>query len=152
MAARQPEDAIQLLTADHQKVKDLFARYESARDFNTRQQIAQQVFTELDIHAQLEETIFYPAFEEQADAEGVQLIDAAREDHQTVKELLAALRSLAVEGEEFEAKFQELMQHVQDHVEEEENEMFPEAEEMLAEHMGDLLNEMRELKKQLLTS
>jgi hypothetical protein len=44
------------------------------------------------------------------------------------------------------------MQHVQDHVEEEENEMFPEAEEMLAEHMGDLMDAMRELKKQLTTS
>jgi hemerythrin superfamily protein len=152
MAVRQPEDAIQLLKADHRKVKDLFARYESARDFTTKEQIARQVFTELDIHAQLEETIFYPAFAEQADAEGGQLIEAAREDHQTVKNLMAELQSLDVEGEEFEAKFQELMQNVQDHVEEEENEMFPEAEEILAEHMGDLMDEMRELKKQLTTS
>jgi hypothetical protein len=52
MAARQPDDAIAILKADHQKVQELFASYERAQDFPTKQQIADQVFTALHIHAQ----------------------------------------------------------------------------------------------------
>jgi hypothetical protein len=40
-----PIDAISLLKTDHRKVKNLFARYESAGNFSTKQLIAEQVFT-----------------------------------------------------------------------------------------------------------
>jgi hypothetical protein len=53
-----PIDAISLLKTDHRKVKNLFARYESAGNFSTKHLIAEQVFPELDLHAQLEENIF----------------------------------------------------------------------------------------------
>ena len=42
-----PIDAIALLKTDHRKVKNLFARYESAGDFTTKHLIAEQVFPEL---------------------------------------------------------------------------------------------------------
>jgi hypothetical protein len=42
MAAPKPTDAIALLKADHQKVKNLFQRYEGATDQKTKQQIAEQ--------------------------------------------------------------------------------------------------------------
>ena len=58
----QPEDAIELLRADHQKVRELFQDYENAQDQKAKHKIAQQVFVELETHAQLEENVFYPAF------------------------------------------------------------------------------------------
>ena len=51
-----PTDAIALLKTDHRKVKNLFARYESAGDFSTKYLIAEQVFPELNLHAQLKST------------------------------------------------------------------------------------------------
>jgi hemerythrin-like domain-containing protein len=148
MAARQPEDAIELLKADHRKVKDLFQKYENTSNQKTRQQIAEQVFTELEVHAQLEETVFYPAFAQEADQEGKQLVEEACQEHQTVKDLIAELRDLD-DHEEFAAKFHTLMENVEHHVQEEEHEMFPKAEEELAAQLEDLRDEIQELKKQL---
>jgi hemerythrin superfamily protein len=148
MAVRQPEDAIELLKADHRKVQDLFQKYENTSDQKTKQQIAAQVFTELEAHAQLEETVFYPAFAQEADQEGKQLVEEARQEHQTVKDLIAELRDLD-DHEEFAAKFQELMENVEHHVQEEEHEMFPKAEEELEAQLEDLRDEMQELKQQL---
>ena len=76
-----PIDAITMLQADHRKVQDLFARYQRARDRTTKQRIVEQVFTELDLHAQLEETVFYPAFDTQAGKKGTQLVADSRLEH-----------------------------------------------------------------------
>ena len=63
-----PTDAISLLKTDHRKIKNLFARYESAGNFRSKHLIAAQVFTELALHAQLEEHVFYPAYDERTGA------------------------------------------------------------------------------------
>jgi hemerythrin superfamily protein len=142
------EDSTEMLKADHQKVRDLFQQYMAASDQTAKQHIAEQVFVELEIHAQLEETVFYPAFEAAADEEGKQLIEEARQEHQTVKDLIAELRDLAV-TDKFDARFRELMENVEHHVQEEEREMFPEAAELLAEDDAELMDEMQEMKEQL---
>jgi hemerythrin superfamily protein len=145
------EDAIEMLKADHQKVRDLFRQYTAAGEQNAKRQIAEQVFVELETHAQLEEMVFYPAFEEEADDEGQQLVEEARQEHQEVKNLIAELRG-SDPDDEFDTKFRELMENVEHHVQEEEAEMFPEAEEILAEQLEDLMEEMQEVKEQLLAS
>ena len=73
-----PIDAISLLKADHRKVKNLFARYESAGDFSTKYLIAEQVFPELELYAQLEEHVFYPAYEARTGKHGTQLVADSR--------------------------------------------------------------------------
>jgi hemerythrin-like domain-containing protein len=62
------------------------------------------------------------------------------------------MQGLDLTEEEFEAKFQELMHTVRHHVEAEENEMFPEAEQILADQLEDLMDEMVALKQQLMTA
>jgi hypothetical protein len=80
-AKQQPEDAVALLKADHQKVRDLFQQYESATDPDTKRALAEDACTELEIHAQLEEQIFYPAVnEETAEAEIFPLAEAELEE------------------------------------------------------------------------
>ena len=49
----QPADAIAMLKADHQRVKDLFAQYEAADNVETKRTLADQVFRGLDTHTQL---------------------------------------------------------------------------------------------------
>ena len=146
---KKPTDAIEMLKADHQKVMDLFSEYAATSDQKAKRQIATQVFVELETHAQLEEIVFYPAFAEETDEEGNQLVTESLEEHQAVKELIEELRGLGADEAEFDAKFRALMDNVQHHVEEEESEMFPEAEEALETFMEDLMDEMQELKQQL---
>jgi hemerythrin-like domain-containing protein len=147
----QPKDAIAMLKADHQKVRDLFQQYETASDVETKGTIAEEVFIELETHAQLEENIFYPAVHEETD-EGPELVKESVAEHATMKNLIQQLRNMGPHGQGFDAKFRELLQQVEHHVEEEETEMFPLAEEELEEDMQDLRDEMQELKAQLLAS
>jgi hypothetical protein len=56
-------NALQVLKQDHDKVRKLFAEYDAAGDGAPvrKQEIAEQVFRELQIHSRIEEEIFYPA-------------------------------------------------------------------------------------------
>ena len=56
---------------------------------------------------------------------------------------------MAHDTDEFDAKFQELIHNVEHHVEEEEAEMFPLAEQELAEDLEEMSEEMQELKAEL---
>ena len=149
--AEQFDGAVEMLEADHRKVRELFQQYEAAGDLDAKQQIAEQIFVELETHAQLEEMVFYPAFEEATDAEGKVLVSEAHQEHQEVKTLIAELRSLD-DDDLFDDQFRELMDNVEHHVQEEETEMFPEAEEILAARHEELVEEMEGIKKQLLAS
>jgi len=102
----------------------------------------------LETHAQLEENVFYPAVNEETD-EGPALVKESLSEHETVKTLIQALRTMAHDPEAFDAKFQELIHTVEHHVEEEESEMFPLAEQELLEDLDDLKEEMQELKADL---
>ena len=103
---KYPIEAISMLKADHRTVNDLFAQYESAADCRTKHLIAKQVFTELELHAQLEENVFYPAYEARTGKNGTQLVADSRLEHEKVKELmlemqgldLAALQDLDIAG------------------------------------------------------
>jgi hemerythrin superfamily protein len=149
----KPLDAIALLKADHRTVNMLFQKYARTKPLKTKQKIAAQVFIALELHAQLEETVFYPAFAALADEAGTKLVEDALQEHQRVKDLIAELRDIDPEEDAgFDATFRELMQHVQYHNAEEEAEMLPEAEEVLEEQLEDLAGEMQELKQQLLAS
>ena len=147
-----PIEAISLLKTDHRKVKNLFARYESAGDFRTKHLIAEQVFTELELHAHLEEHVFYPAYEAMTGKNGTQLVADSRLEHEHVRELMIELQGIELDEAAFEVKFHDLMGIVREHVAEEENELFPEAEQILADQLEDLMDQMVELKQQLTTS
>jgi len=144
-------DAIAMLKEDHQRVKDLFAQYESASNAEAKWTLAEEVFVELETHAQLEESIFYPSVNEETE-EGPELVKESLEEHATVKQLIQELRQMGPQSQEFDAKFHELMHNVEHHVAEEEAEMFPLAEEELAEDLDEMSAEMQELKKEILAS
>jgi len=147
----QPASPIEMLKADHQKVKALFDQYEAAGDRKSKakQTIVEEVFASLDVHTHLEEEIFYPAVKAQGDKEGKKLIAASMEEHQVVKTLMEDMRALDPGDEQYEAKFTVLMESVRHHIAEEEGEMFPMAEEELADEMVALLDEMVERKQEL---
>jgi hemerythrin-like domain-containing protein len=141
-------DAIAMLKADHQKVRDLFQQYAAALDRDTKRSVANVVFIELETHVQLEEHVFYPAVNEETD-DGPEIIKEAMQEHQTVKDLMQELQAMGPDAKGFDAKFQELIRNVEHHIAEEESQMFPLAEAELEEDMQDLKDEMQDLKDEM---
>jgi hemerythrin-like domain-containing protein len=144
-------DAIEMLKADHDKVKELFRKYAELGDsaHKTKQRIAEQVFQELEIHSKLEEQIFYPAVRETGDPEGEDLVLEGVEEHHVVDVLIQELKGLTPEDEQFDAKFKVLCENVEHHIEEEEGEMLPIARKRLGDETETLAQEMMALKQQL---
>src|SRR5438445_9336865 len=77
-----PKNAIAMLQADHHTVRQLFRAYRTARDPATQWEIARYVFDELDVHAQLEEVVFYQAVEEETTSLGKRLVHESLEEHE----------------------------------------------------------------------
>ncbi|MEP6957233.1 MAG: hemerythrin domain-containing protein [Nitrospirota bacterium] len=121
----KPNPVVAMLKADHKKVKGLFAEYEDA-DSRTQQDIAHIAIQELDIHAELEERLIYPAIRQEIDEDD--LMNEANEEHHLVHVLLAELKKLKPSDETFKAKFTVLGELVKHHVKEEEGEMLPKAQ------------------------
>ena len=148
----RPKDAIAMLQADHHQVRQLFRAYRTAKDPATQWEIALHIFDELEVHAQLEEMVFYQAVEEETTSLGKRLVHASLEEHQEALALIQDLRGLAPGFPEFETKFQALVLTMEHHMTEEETEMFPLAEAGVEEDLTDLRDEMLHLKAQLLAS
>ncbi len=120
-------DALSLLTADHNRVRGLFARFQEAEESEDTAQMAQlaeKIFTELEVHATIEEEIFYPAVKE-ADEELKEIVDEGIEEHHVVDTLMAEVKTLSADDDAFAAKMKVLIENVEHHAEEEEQEMFP---------------------------
>lgn len=143
-------NAIQLLKEDHKKVSSIFEQLEptTERAEKTREELFGKLKQELDIHAKIEETIFYPAIKQAAETHDIVL--EGFEEHHVIKTLLKELDESPVGTEQWGAKLKVLKENVEHHVEEEEGEMFPKSKEVLeAEQLDQLGAQMEELKKQL---
>jgi hemerythrin superfamily protein len=146
------DDAVQLIRSDHRDVEKLFSRFEQAGDraYKTKQEFVEQITRELEVHATIEEETFYPAVRAKARKDGKELIAEAVEEHHLVKVTLGELAGLSPEDDAFDAKVQVLIENVRHHVEEEESEMLPQAEEILGEEeLARLGEEMLARKRQL---
>lgn len=119
------QDAATLLRADHKLVSSLFAEYEKARSVTKKQRLVAEICSELKVHAQVEEEIFYPAVK--LALKDTELVPEARVEHATLKDLIAQVEGVEPDGEMFDAKIKVLSEYVQHHVKEEQNELFPKA-------------------------
>lgn len=121
---RAPKDAIGLLKADHKEVKTMVGQFNSSRSDSKKAQLAEQICAALEVHAEIEEEIFYPAAREALRKDG-DLIDEAEVEHTSVKELIAKIKGGQPGSDLWEAQVKVLGEYVNHHVKEEEGEMFP---------------------------
>ncbi len=150
--AARAEDPVRMLKQDHRQVEALFEQYEKAGDGGqaTRKEIVDQISRELEIHAQLEERVFYQAFKSVSSEDPKKVVRESFEEHKIVKTLIAELALLQPGDEQFDAKVTVLKESVEHHVEEEEDELFPAAEKLLDDDtMSAVARRMRELKTKL---
>lgn len=117
MATTDKPDAIALLKADHRKVEDLFAKFESARGDGAKRKLAEQICMELTVHAKIEEDVFYPACEGAVEQD---LIDEAYVEHDGAKVLIAEIEAGGPDDKFYDAKVKVLSEMIEHHVEEEE--------------------------------
>jgi Hemerythrin HHE cation binding domain len=111
--------------------------------------VAVPLVEELEVHATIEEEIYYPAVEAKARKDGKELIAEAVEEHHVVKVLLSELGSMSSEHEAFDAKVTVLMENVRHHVEEE-SELLPQSEKILGTDELTRLGEQMAARKQQL--
>jgi hemerythrin superfamily protein len=145
MAMQTTTNPVELLKADHQKVKGLFSQFESAGE-DQKPDIFKQIVTELQVHTKIEEEIFYPAVKK-VDSE---IAVEAEEEHNIVDWIISQMKKLKPDDEHYDAKFSTLKENVQHHIEEEEKEMFPEAEQKLRGQLDSLGQEMMTRKEALM--
>ena len=141
-------DALDLLKQDHQKVRDLFKQFEANDDQNANQGIVENIKSELEIHAHVEESIFYPTLEDQNDEDLIELVDESLEEHQEVKDLLKDIEGLTGDGQQLRSKVMELRDKVEHHASEEETELFPRVRKVLQQENLERMREEIESEKQ----
>jgi hemerythrin superfamily protein len=125
-------DALELLKEDHQKVKELFEEAERTEDQKEKENIFDDIKTELETHARIEETVFYPAMQKHEELK--ELVLESIEEHKQIKTLLREIDNLKSDSEKFEPKLSVLMENVEHHAEEEEEgKMFPKIREIVSQ-------------------
>ncbi len=149
MPATETPDAVALLKADHRKVEDLFAKFESAKGDGKKKALAEQICLELTVHTRIEEDIFYPACEGAVEED---LLKEAYVEHDSAKVLIAEIEAGGPDDEFYDAKVKVLSEMIEHHVKEEEQRvegMFAQAKKAGLD-MEDLGERMAAEKKQLI--
>ena len=145
-AAPRKPDAVAMLRDDHDRVRQMFDRFERTRGEAQRERLATAICDELTLHTQLEEQLFYPAAREAIDDDD--LMNEADVEHASAKDLIDQIRSSSASDPRYDALVKVLGEYVKHHIEEEERQMFKQARaaELDLRSLGD---EMRDRKEKL---
>ncbi|SNB45711.1 hemerythrin domain-containing protein [Geobacter sp. DSM 9736] len=132
MATRQAQgqDVFQILKQDHRTVTSIMEEIRDAEQAQ-KEALCSRLENELNQHMNLEEKYVYPIlldFEELSE-----LIQDAYTDHDDLKDILEQMADQDVGSEEWESNFLALEDAKEDHVDTEENEVFPQAIELLSQ-------------------
>jgi hemerythrin-like domain-containing protein len=140
-------NALELLKEDHRKVQELFNQVKATENEKSHQQTYQKIKTELETHTHIEEKVLYPALKKREEFKDMVL--EAIEEHLQVKTLLRDINRLSDGNERFDAKLKVLIDNVEHHVEEEEEELFPKVEDQFSkEELEEIGMELEAAKKE----
>lgn len=153
-------NAIDLLKADHEKVKSILSQLSESTDraVKKRTELLEKLELEVSIHTQLEEEILYPAYKAAGGKAEAEMYYEAKEEHRTVDSLvLPDLKGTDPTSPEFAGRVKVIKELLEHHIEEEETDMFPHAKKLLGkaklDELGDqMLTLKASLKKNLTTS
>ena len=125
-------DALQLLTKDHDHVKKMLEELDDTteRAIKTREQAFAKLQSELEVHEAIEEEIFYPALKDHPKTRDIAL--EGYEEHHVVDTVMGEMRDLPVSDETWTAKFTVMKENLEHHIEEEEEDMFPQGSAQIA--------------------
>jgi hemerythrin superfamily protein len=135
-----------MIRMDHSHVMLSFHKFGSEASPQKKQAIVESVCLALDIHAQLEEEIFYPALRS-VDG-GNEVLAKSKPEHDEMRRLIEQLRGMEA-GAQCDATFMELMRSVLHHVADEETVLLPAAERLMPERLSELGAQMTKRRLQL---
>lgn len=139
-------NAIKLLMADHKRVERMFKDAESAPRAKKRT-IFFDIKNALEVHAYIEETIFYPTLQSNGDERLIVLTSKAIQEHIGMKCFLGELAATSTDAMRFEPLLTKLIEDVRYHVKNEEGEMFPAVEKLFTVDALDALGSLIESEK-----
>lgn len=138
--------ATNMIRLDHTHTMATFHQYKVGSKPQVKRGLVNTVCLALEVHAQLEEEIFYPAVQAVSDNEA---IIKALPEHAEMKRLIALLRDMEPEDTRYDDTFMELMRDVIHHVADEETLILPEAERLLQDQLGELGAKMMKRRLEL---
>ncbi|WP_243374223.1 hemerythrin domain-containing protein [Geotalea sp. SG265] len=140
MARKQSSetDVFQILRTDHQEVTKLMDQLKQAGG-QQKQQLFAQLQEELNTHMNLEERFFYPKLEEIEDL--ADLVQDSYADHDDIRQILQQMNEQDFDSDEWQANCEALEDTKDDHVDVEEEEIFPQAMELVD---GNVLSQIGE--------
>lgn len=131
--------ATTMIRMDHSHVMLTFHQYTADTAPQVKKGLVDTACTALEIHAQLEEEIFYPAVRAVAESETA---SKSVPEHMEMRRLIGRLRSMQPTDASYDDTFMELMRDVLHHVADEETVLLPQAERLLADRLDELGAEM----------
>lgn len=143
----QAAQVTDMLRKDHKKVKGLFKKFEKTDNAQEKQEIVNTALMELEIHAELEEKLIYPAIRPEMNDED--LMDEALEEHHVVHGVIGELKKMKPGDERYDAKVTVLSVLCNHHIKEEEEKMLPKAEKRDIDWDG-LYEQVMKRKEQLM--
>ena len=144
-------NAMDLLKADHDRIKEMFDGFRDlgAGERAEKQRLFNRIAGELEVHAELEERVFYPAVRSVKSGDAMEITLEAFEEHKIAQTLLGQIRSLTRGDARKDAKMKVLMESVEHHIEEEEDEIFAEASDLGDDRLEELGDRMQALQADL---
>jgi hemerythrin superfamily protein len=137
--------ATDMIRADHTRVMAVFHRYKADSSPAKKQAIVTMVCTALQVHARMEEDIFYPAMR----AAGSTLLDELEPEHEEMRSLIATLSGMRADDPQYDLTFMELVRAVIHHVADEETMLLTHAESVLGPRLGELGARMAKRRAEL---
>jgi len=135
-----------MIRMDHTHVLSAFHQYRVDTPARVKKGLADNICLALEVHAQLEEEIFYPALREVSPDEA---LDKAKPEHDEMRGLIMRLRALQPSDPAFDSTLFELMRTVMHHVADEETQLLPKAERLLSGQLSEMGARMTRRRLQL---
>jgi hypothetical protein len=141
-------DITTMIRVDHSHVLALFRRFRPSASNSRKRALVASACLALEIHAQLEEEIFYPAL----GAAGAQreALEKSVPEHNEMRALISAIRAMEPGDPAFDDTFRMLMRTVLHHVADEESILLADAEVLMPQRLGELGMEMTRRRLELL--
>ena len=147
LASKLSPSITSMIKLDHTHAITTFHQYRTESSTMNKQGLVNTACVALEIHAQLEEEIFYPALRSVMPDNPT--LGKSAPEHDEMRRLIARLRGMTPDDAQYDATFMELMRDVLHHVADEETILLPMAEKLLAARLGELGAEMTKRRLQL---